>query len=86
MSKFYFWPYGVTRSALNTSLAVAVLNIGAFGLYVGGFWFWSIACKKATAAEVLAAAPFNPKRVVPENLGLTMRTAPPAYVNVTSVK
>jgi hypothetical protein len=80
----YFWPYGVTRSALKTALALAVLMIGLLGFTAGGFWFWSIACKNAIVTAVLAAAPFKFNRMVPENSGSMSRAAPPPYVNVTS--
>ena len=81
----YFWPYGVTRSAVKASFTRAALIIGSFCLVGGGFLFWSMLCKKAEVIRAFAAAPLKVTRVVPENLGFTSLEAPPAYVNVTSV-
>jgi len=48
----------------------AVLMIGAFGLGNEGFLPFAKVWKNATVAAVLAAAPANSSRIVPENRGI----------------
>ena len=80
-----FCPNGVVRSAVKTSLAVAVRRIGLLGAIAGGFLLASIACRNWITETVLAAAPFNFIRIGPEIFGFTSRMGPPEYSNITSL-